>query len=133
MAKSMKEHVKGLAGCMGDHHKAMAECHGEAANSSDGFQKTFHSTAAEAHSTAAEKCMKVLEECSKADESSDLEKITASERALLAKLARTVVPDHIHATGTRENPNRLIGRAGDPAPETQDSEIPQEFVEVFAV
>jgi hypothetical protein len=132
MAKSMKEHVKGLAECMGDHHKAMAECHGEAANSSDGFQKTFHSTAAEAHSAAAEKCMKVLEECSKADESSDLEKITASERALLAKLARTVIPDHVRSVGT-DNPNRLIARQGDPQPQTSDSEIPQEFVDVFAV
>jgi hypothetical protein len=98
-----------------DYHEDLADAHGAMASEHNAMAKVFHAA------------------CGKADESGDLEKITPVEKALLAKLAKSVIPDHIHATGTRENPNRLIGRAGDPAPDTQDSEIPQEFVDVFAV
>lgn len=125
MAK-IKDHIKSLAEAMYAHHQAMSECHTEAANSSDGFQKTFHSSAAEIHTASAEKCSKVCDACSKVDETEELEK------ALLAKLAKSVVPDRVRAVGT-DNPNRLIARQGDPQPETSDAEIPAEFVDVFQV
>lgn len=97
-----------------DHNADLAECHGSMADQHDEMAKTFR------------------EACQKADESGDLEKITPVEKALLARLAKTVVPDHVRAVGT-DNPNRLIARQGDPQPQTSDSEIPQEFVDVFAV
>jgi hypothetical protein len=96
-----------------DHNADLAECHSAMADQHDEMAKAFH------------------EACEKSTESSDLEKITPTERALLATLAKSVIPDRIRATGTRENPNRIVGRAGDPAPSTSDSEIPQEFIEAF--
>ena len=135
MAKSMKEILGDHFECQGEFHRAMSDAHTEAHDAlGDGDGKhlhKFHADAAKHHAEAAVKCEKACEECQKV-ESGDLEKITPTERALLATLAKSVVPDRVRATGTRENPNRAIGRAGDPAPQTQDTEIPQEFIDVFA-
>ena len=98
-----------------DHNADLAECHGAMADQHDEIAKAFR------------------EACEKATDSGDLEKITPTERALLATLAKSVVPDRVRAVGTRENPNRVVGRAGDPPPQTQDAEIPQEFIDVFQV
>jgi hypothetical protein len=129
----IKDHIKTLAECMGDHAKAMSECHGSAAEDAEGSVRDFHKAASASYSDMADKCEKVSQECGKADDPDDLEKITPVEKALLARLAKSVIPDGVRATGTRENPNRAIGRAGDPPPQTQDTEIPQEFIDVFQV
>jgi hypothetical protein len=137
MAKSMKEIVGDHLKCQGEFHRAMSDSHTECHDAlGDGDGKhlhKFHADASKHHAEAAVKCEKACEACEKAIDSGDLEKITPSERALLSKLANSVVPTLVRATGTRENPNRIVGRAGDPPPQTQDSEIPDEFADVFAV
>jgi hypothetical protein len=137
MAKSMKEIIGDHFKCQGEFHRAMSDSHSECHDAlGDGDGKhlhKFHADAAKHHAEAAVRCEKACEACEKSDAAGDLEKITPSEKALLSRLAKSVIPDRIHATGTRDNPNRLVARAGDPAPDTQDSEIPQEFVDVFAV
>ena len=136
MAKSIKEMLGDHFKCQGEFHRAMSDSHSEAHDAlGDGDGKhlhKFHADAAKHHAEAAVKCEKACEACEKSDAAGDLEKITPVEKALLARLAKTVVPDHVRAVGT-DNPNRLIARQGDPQPQTQDSEIPQEFVDVFAV
>src|SRR5580700_10146576 len=126
MAKSIKEILGDHLKCQGEFHRAMSDAHSEAHDAlGDGDGKhlhKFHADAAKHHAEAAVKCEKACEACEKSDAAGDLEKITASERALLAKLARTVVPDHVRAVGT-DSPNRLIARQGDPQPETSDAEI----------
>jgi hypothetical protein len=137
MAKSMKEVLGDHFKCQGEFHRAMSDSHTECHDAlGDGDGKhlhKFHADAAKHHAEAAVKCEKACEVCEKASDSGDLEKITPTERALLATLAKSVVPDRVRAVGTRDNPNRVIGRAGDPAPSTSDAEIPSEFVDVFTI
>jgi hypothetical protein len=129
MAKSMKEVLGDHFKCQGEFHRAMRDSHTECHDAlGDGDGKhllKFHADAAKHHAEAAVKCEKACSECEKAETLGDLEK------TLLARLAKTTIPDRVRATGTRENPNRAIGRAGDPPPQTQDTEIPEEFVEIF--
>jgi hypothetical protein len=136
---SVRDHLVKLLGHLSAHHNAMAETHEACEKSIDdgglegehgGPYGLFHKNAGEHHRAMAEKCDKVCEACEKSDDAGGLEKITPVEKALLARLAKTVVPDHVRSVGT-DNPNRLIARQGDPQPETSDAEIPAEFVEVF--
>jgi hypothetical protein len=150
MLDAMCDHLEKCSACekaKAATHRALSELHesygGTEEKAMGAEHREFHRHASELHKSLAEHCdqkaevhedsMKSLGELGgEGDSGKAFGGLTDTERAILAKLARTVVPDRVRGAGT-ESPNRLIARQGDPQPETSDTEIPQEFVDVFAV